>query len=205
MLSPADFLHRARIPAPPGINSIVFPPACIFCEGFYGPNHDQPLCAPCHSLTTPPSLTIPHRVTYQQGQPVHRDGDGGTPEESEMPQDVQPLCRFSPDSAASELGAMDALPNEMLGLLFGHFLDDISLACASQVSQRWRNLILALPNRDESYWKTKLKQRWPLWPLRTLAPFSSQSSPPVCSFQTYIQLLRNLPCLRCFCSLQKVP
>ncbi|XP_050077895.1 uncharacterized protein LOC126564823 [Anopheles maculipalpis] len=157
---------------------------CWICNGYYGPNYEEPLCGTCHSFIFPnhPQDEAEGLVTE-----VSDDEDSGNDEPPENgseakdrsdgdPDDYDHLDRPRPSAPRNVNQYLEmlsqpretdeserqicALPVEVLLSIFS-YLDDLSLWNASEVCKQWKRILeVHIP---QQMWKKYTKERWPLF------------------------------------------
>ncbi|KAG1665375.1 Ubiquitin-conjugating enzyme E2 D3 [Nymphon striatum] len=188
--------------------------ACSICNGFYGPNFGEPVCATCHAFL------FPGDVSLQDVAEVYEEktdsGDSGNEEPTDFyEQSTAVLYRrqehsqslsnaFVSNKSADKLaeqinfltfprkfkdnvpdGVLDLLPPEVLLGIFS-YLDDVSLWCVGQVCRRWQQLLES--NTAQDQWKLYTLRRWPL--IHFLYKVK-------CWRRVYTSLIKSAPCLLC--------
>lgn len=181
--------------------------ACEMCEGFYGPNFNQPVCCTCHYFLYPSDINSLEEATYEEKS----DSDSGNEEPNEeadfyVKKDMKSINRLFVPSApkvdrlgeriialsnardfTSDVyeGLVYSIPPEVLLHIF-KYLDDISLWTLSNVCKRWKYLI------DHAFsdliWSNYINARWPLF--KNEVYVSSWK-------ETYTRLLNSAPCRLC--------
>lgn len=190
--------------------------ACQVCGGFYATRSSaSPLCLACHSFLYPLMGGCElARDARRADAPTKSDSeDSGTEEPLDFYETLrpppskkllkpQPEARRNPEQLNEVLqalsharppgdrlqeGVVESLPEEVLLAIFS-FLDDIALWSASQVCERWRDILDR--QLSEARWRKLTLKRWPL-----LA--ASLQSPPRSWRQLFSNLVLSSSCLLC--------
>uniref|UniRef100_A0A8W7Q090 F-box domain-containing protein n=1 Tax=Anopheles coluzzii TaxID=1518534 RepID=A0A8W7Q090_ANOCL len=153
---------------------------CWICNGYYGPNYEEPLCGTCHSFIFP---NHPQDEAEGMVTEVSDDEDSGNDEPPENGSEAKDRSDGDPDyddldrprpSAPRNVNQylemlsqpreaddesqrqICALPVEVLLSIFS-YLDDLSLWNASEVCKQWKRILeVHIP---QQMWKKYTKER----------------------------------------------
>ncbi|CAH0391214.1 unnamed protein product [Bemisia tabaci] len=178
--------------------------SCYYCNGYYEPSFDEPVCGTCHLFLFSDEVSRPH-TTLPINSEKTDDGDSGNDEPTDgyyerrssnqsgypvpeqPPNLVERLNQLSTPRPSDNLSShlVECLPSEVLLAVFS-FLDDMSLWSVGFVCKRWHNLLRSHVPLES--WKTYVKRRFPLYK-------------PICNiydwFQVYSQFMQSCPCKTC--------
>ncbi|XP_003746064.1 uncharacterized protein LOC100905105 [Galendromus occidentalis] len=187
---------------------------CHSCGGFYAQRSSAScLCLVCHSFLYPVSSCEVHSIRRPNVVNKSDSEDSGTEEPKDFYETVQPppskrvlkpnrqsikknpptelnevlqaLCHARPVDDILQDGLIGSLPEEIILAIFS-YLDDISLWSASQVCERWKDIIDR--QLTESNWRRFTRIRW---------PFLTLDRPARSWKQTYSNLILSSNCFLC--------
>ncbi|OQR74206.1 hypothetical protein BIW11_01008 [Tropilaelaps mercedesae] len=190
--------------------------ACQLCGGFYATRSSaSPLCLACHSFLYPllGGCELARDVRRADAPTKSDSEDSGTEEPQDFYETLRPppskkllkpqtetkrnpeqlnevlqaLSHARPPGDRLQDGVVESLPEEVLLAIFS-YLDDIALWSASQVCERWRDILER--QLSEARWRKLTLKRWPL-----LA--SSLQGSPRSWRQLFSNLVVSSSCLLC--------